>query len=205
MNVYVETNFVLEIVFQQEQYESCENILRLCESQNVHLFVPAYCLAEPHEKLRRQSNNRQELQRNLNKELQQLSRTSLYSERVKSIQDIASLLVQSNEEERLRFTQIQMQILQIATVISLSPEILLSASVFEKDYDLSPQDAIVFASIISHLEQTDNAESCFLNRNSRDFDNPDIVDALEQRGCRMIPKFDDGYKFVQSRSVTLSS
>ncbi len=199
MNVYVETNFVLELVFQQEQSESCANILRLCDSQTIHLFVPAYCLAEPHEKLRRQSNHRQELQRDLNIELRQLSRTSSYSERVRSIQDIASLLVQSNEEERLRFSQVQSQILRIGTVIPLSSKILLSASAFEKEFDLSPQDAIVFASIVSHLEQTNSPESCFLNRNSRDFDNPDIVDALERHGCKMIPKFDDGYKFIQSR------
>lgn len=205
MNVYVETNFVLEMVFQQEQSESCENILRLCESQNIHLFVPAYCLVEPHEKLRRQSNNRQTLQRELNGELRQLSRTSSYSERLRSIQDIASLLVQSNEEERLRFSQIQMRVLQIGTVIPLTAEIFLSASASEKEYDLSPQDAIVFASIFSHLEQTNSTESCFLNRNSRDFDNPDIVDALEQHRCKMIPKFDDGYKFVHSRSSALSS
>jgi hypothetical protein len=29
VNVYVETNFVLELVFQQEQFVSCEQILQL--------------------------------------------------------------------------------------------------------------------------------------------------------------------------------
>jgi predicted nucleic acid-binding protein len=201
MNVYVETNFVLELVFQQEQSESCADILRLCESPDVQLFIPAYCLAEPHEKLRRQSNNRQELQRTLNAELKQLSRTASYAEKVKSIQDIASLLIQSNEEERLRFSWVQTQILQIGTILPLTAEVLLSASLSERVYDLRSQDAIVFSSILGHIQKTQGHESCFLNRNSRDFDNPDIVDALAQGGCRMIPKFDDGYRFIQSRST----
>lgn len=200
MNLYVETNFVLELVFQQEQIQSCEDILKLCKFRKVHLFIPAYCLAEPHEKLRRQSSNRQELQRVLNMELRQLSRSSSYSGRVRSIQDVSSLLIQSNEEERLRFAEVREQILQVGSVLPLTAEIIMLASRAEKRYDLSPQDAIVFSSVQSHLQQRKNSDNCFVNKNSRDFDNPDIVDELERLNCKMIPKFDDGYKYMQSQT-----
>jgi hypothetical protein len=56
VNVYVETNFVLELVFQQEQFVSCEQILQLSEAGRIKLTIPAYCLAEPHEKLSRQAS-----------------------------------------------------------------------------------------------------------------------------------------------------
>jgi hypothetical protein len=52
MNIYVETNFVLELVFEQEQHISCEQMLALCESGRSPLIIPAYCLAEPHESSR---------------------------------------------------------------------------------------------------------------------------------------------------------
>ena len=198
MNVYVESNFVLEMVFQQEQSEACERILAFCESTTVELLIPAYCLAEPHEKLRRQNNSRQELQRNLNAELRQLARTSSYAARVQSIKDIADLLIQSSEDERQRFTHIQRRILQVAVVIPLTTEILLVASGYEHEFDLIPQDAIVFASVMGYLKSQNNVGNCFLNRNSRDFDNPDIVHALNQFHCKMIPKFDDGLRFIQS-------
>ncbi len=48
MNIYVETNFVLELTFQQEQCTSCEQILLLCEAGYGQLVIPAYSLAEPH-------------------------------------------------------------------------------------------------------------------------------------------------------------
>ena len=63
MNIYVETNFVLELVFEQEQHTSCEQILALCESGRSRLIIPAYCLAEPHEKLK----GRQEVVENYSK------------------------------------------------------------------------------------------------------------------------------------------
>ena len=128
MNIYVETNFVFELVFQQEQHTTCESILRFCESGGAYLIIPAYCLAEPHEKLTRQNNRRKELQNVLNTELNQLARTASYSSRIYSIQDIASLLVQSNEEERQRFEHYQERLLNVAEVIPLTAEILSTAT-----------------------------------------------------------------------------
>ena len=49
MNVYVESNFVLELAFLQEQCSSCEKILSLCEARRIQLLIPAYSLAEPYE------------------------------------------------------------------------------------------------------------------------------------------------------------
>jgi predicted nucleic acid-binding protein len=166
VNIYVETNFVLELTFQQEQFAECEQILQLCEAGCCQLVIPAYSLAEPHEKLSRQAKNRREIQQALDAELRQLLRTADYMSRIKSIQDIALLLVQSNEEERQRFVQYRERFLKIAEVIALTTDILTSAGASEVPYDLSPQDALVFASVITHLRQHSPTRACFLNRNS---------------------------------------
>ncbi|MEH1768612.1 hypothetical protein [Nostoc sp.] len=78
---YVETNFVLELVFEQEQCVSCEQILQSCEIGQAKLIIPAYSLAEPHEKLSRQAKSRRDLQQLLDAELRQLSRTVSYINR----------------------------------------------------------------------------------------------------------------------------
>ena len=199
MNIYVETNFVLELVFAQEQHASCEQILALCESGQPRLIIPAYCLAEPHEKLTRQAGSRRELQRNLETELRQLARTASYTARITSIQDIASLLVRSNEEEKQRFIHYRERLLNIAEIIPLTIDILREVATYESLYDLTPQDALVYASVIVHLHQNHPPVSCFLNRNSKDFDNPDIVDELDRNDCKMIPRFDHGLGFIQAR------
>lgn len=95
MNIYVETNFVLELTFEQEQYASCEQILQLCEAGQAKLVIPAYSLAEPHEKLIRQARSRNQLQQSLNAELGQLKRTASYASRIESIKQINRLLVDS--------------------------------------------------------------------------------------------------------------
>jgi predicted nucleic acid-binding protein len=199
VNIYVETNFVLELTFEQEQCASCEQILQICEAGQAKLILPAYSLAEPHEKLSRQARSRRELQQLLDAELRQLSRTASYASRIKSIQDIASLMVQSNEEERHRFIQYRERLLNAGEIVALTAKILIQAASCEATYDLMPQDALVYASIIDHLRLYQPQQACFLNRNSKDFDSPDIVDELNQFNCRMIPRFDHGYSFLQSQ------
>jgi predicted nucleic acid-binding protein len=198
VNVYVETNFILELTFEQEQYSSCEQVLLLCETEKARIIIPAYSLAEPHEKLNRQARPRRELQQSLNAELRQLSRSGSYKNRISSLQNIGSLITQSNEEEQSRFSSYRQRLLSTGEVIALNPNVLLQAASYETNYTLSPQDAIVYASVLEHLRLNQPQQSCFLNRNSKDFGNPDIVDELAQLNCRMIPRFDHGYQFIRS-------
>lgn len=165
MNIYIETNFVLELVFQQEQAKSCEQILQFCEIGQARLIIPAYSLAEPHEKLVRQGKIRKELQQKLITELGQLRRTASYTERINSIQDIANLLIQSIEEEQKRFVQYREKFLKNAEIIPMTADILKEAVTYEKpdSYSLTPQDALVYASIIFHLRQEQPQKACFLN------------------------------------------
>jgi hypothetical protein len=64
---------------------------------------------------------------------------------------------------------------------------------------ISPQDALVYVSVIQHLQENKPQKACFLNRNSKDFKTPEIDDELKSLNCRLITKFDDGYKFLQSQ------
>jgi len=65
VNVYVESNFVLELALRQEQSASCEKLLDLCEGGRVTLVVPAYSLAEPYETLIRRRSQRRQIKHDL--------------------------------------------------------------------------------------------------------------------------------------------
>lgn len=78
MNVYVESNFVLELALLQEQQDSCEKIIALCEADKAHLVIPAYSLIEPYETIIRYAKNRIKISNDLAMEVKQLSRSRPY-------------------------------------------------------------------------------------------------------------------------------
>jgi len=198
MNIYVETNFILELIFEQEQCAICEKILRFCEAQKANLIIPTYSLAEPHKKLIRQAKERRKLQQSLDQELRELSRTKSYKNRLYSIENIKSLIVQSSQDASEKFVKYREYILKIAEIIPLNANILLKAVSAEENYDLSPQDALVYVSVLKHLQNNKPDQACFLNRNSKDFKTPDIIDELKSLNCRLITQFNDGYDFLIS-------
>ena len=80
MNVYVESNFVLEQALEQEQCESCKELIGIASAGSIRLVVPAFSLAEPHIALMRRGNERSRLSAELQKHLSELGRSKTYRE-----------------------------------------------------------------------------------------------------------------------------
>ena len=195
MNVYVESNFVLELSLLQEQWESCEEIVELYEAERVHLVVPAYSLAEPYGTLTRRQKRRRKIKRKVDPELEQMARTEIYTEQLYGFRELADFLIKSAEDDDKRLKVVCSRLLQVAEVISLDSSILTASTEYQIRHGFSPQDALVYASILSHLERDSSRVSCFLNRD-KDFDDQDVVGELSGLGCELFFDFDAGYRFV---------
>jgi hypothetical protein len=74
VNVFVESNFVIEVALEQREAPSCEALLQLAEEGTIRLLLPAYSLIEPHETLTRRHLDREALRSGVSKELAQLAR-----------------------------------------------------------------------------------------------------------------------------------
>lgn len=200
MRVYAESNYVLELSLMQEEQDSCEGILSLCESSKAQLILPAFSLAEPYETLIRRDKDRKQLAQRVEAELRQLGRSKPYKAETDVYQDVASFLIRSGEEERQRLFKVRDRLLRTAEIIPLDHRILASAAQFQIEHDLSPQDALVYSSVLQHLGAAGSARSCFLTRNSHDFSDPDIEASLARYSCKILFSFQDGFNYVQSLS-----
>jgi predicted nucleic acid-binding protein len=198
VRVYVETNFVLELALEQEQHESCEQLLQLAHAKRIELVIPAYSLVEPHDALRRRHLSREAMKVEIDRELGLLIRSANYQERLEGFRDITDLLIESTKEETRRLERLRLRIVGDSTVLPLDGACLVDGVGYRMAYGLSPQDALLFAAVISHLDRSDALESCFLNRD-RDFEDPDLVEALRRHRCVLIPSFDHGLQRVRSR------
>lgn len=199
MDVYVESNFVLELALLQEQYKSCQELLDLAESKKIRLIVPAFSLAEPYETLIRNNRKRQKLSEDLKKELSQLSRSLPYQEQIRTFEDTTAFLVSSQQEQKQKLDAVIKKILKVCQIIPLTAEILTEAIKYQSEYNLEPQDSIVYASVLEHMSKSDERQRCFLNRNSKDFDDPDIKESLNSYNCLMLFRFDNGIGYVKSK------
>lgn len=199
MNVYVESNFVLELTLLQGEQESCERILSLCEQGHATLIIPAYALAEPNETLIRRDLERKELAPKVGKALRELSRSIPYETEATTFQEVVSLLTRSGSEERQRLTTIRNRLLQAAEIIPLDRDVLASAADFETQFK-RPQDTLVFASVLQHLKVKSSVpfSACFITRDEH-FEDVDIRNLLAEYNCRTMTQFGIGLSYIQSQ------
>lgn len=182
MKVYVESNFVLELALLQEQYVACEEILLLCESGILRLVMPAYCLMEPYETLGRRQADRKQLKLTLDGPFRQIARTALYRDRLRDFESAMSLLVDSAEEDMFRLESVRSRLLACAELAPLEVSVLSRAAANRSRHELSAQDAVVYASILLHLESSPEP-ACFVSRDA-DFDDPDIRRELKEHNLQ---------------------
>jgi predicted nucleic acid-binding protein len=199
VNVYVESNFVLELALQQEQHESCERLLLLASAGSVILLAPAFSLAEPHDALIGKDKPRQKLGNELKSHLNELERSERYRPLPDAFRDLAKTLLAAGAIERDGLKGTLDQILIAARIIPLDSDIFESARELQEKLGLPAKDSIVLASVQSHLENTLPTESCFLNRNTKDFDSPRVREMLEIYGCKFFGSFDDGLRYIEAR------
>jgi predicted nucleic acid-binding protein len=193
--VYVESNFVLELALLQEQHETCDKILRICEAGGPRLVLPAYSMMEPLDTIRRHEVARRRAKNALEDEFRQLARTATYREYLQDVKVIAKLLVESSAQDLQRLAGIRSRLLACAELIPLESSILAHAAEHQEEYDLSAQDAVIYASVLAHLKSS-GRPGCFVTRD-RDFDDQEIKRQLRSYNCKLLSNFETGYQFLR--------
>jgi hypothetical protein len=113
---------------------------------------------------------------------------------------IALFLNNTDEEER-RLLETHDRIFSVAEIIPMEKEILISATIAPAKLK-SQQDSIVYASVLKHLYLNNAEKSCFLNKNTKDFNDPAIKEELRNNKCKLFLGgeccFNDGYRYINS-------
>lgn len=183
----------------QEGHESTREIVELAEQKKVSLVIPAYSLVEPYETLIRRHSMRKQRLTELDRELKQLSRTQPYQQHENAIEQVTTLLARSTQEEAQRLDEVLRKMIMLAESIPLTGEVIENSFHYQQLYGLQPQDAVVYSSIVFHLQQEQEVESCFLNRNAKDFQVPDLKQELRGLNCKIIYSFEKGLEYIQSK------
>src|SRR3954447_3546037 len=143
MNVYVESNFVLEHALEQEECDACAEIVRLAGARQLNLIIPAFSLAEPHQAIFGKAKTRSRLGEDLRTQLGELGRSRQHREIPATFDALAAALIARAQFEREGLRRTVSNLLQTAEVIPLDTVVLSSAADMEVIYGLSGQDAIV--------------------------------------------------------------
>jgi predicted nucleic acid-binding protein len=194
--VYVETNFVLELAYEQEEHEDCEKLLELVRGGRHQLIVPVFALAEARLAWDRLATQRHDFERQLQEHVRQLSRSEQFKNLRDDSRDLVSALVLGGSQIRAKLEETIRSIGSLATTLPLTVDVLGSARLYEEEYGFRPPDAMVYASVLSHARTLEGAK--LLIARDKAFALPSVRDHLSEHGVRVIAGFGGGTAFLEN-------
>lgn len=197
MIVVVESNFVLELTFRQDEVQPCERLLALAHDGQIKLTIPACSLFEPYETLVRRRKQRDDVARRFSQELADLARTEAYADLAETARTVSRALAESGQEQAISLARTIEHILDVCTVIPLTAEVVRCALAAEVAYSLSPQDAVVFASIDLYLGEGQPGSKLFATKNRKDFQTTYVENRLQDHHCKILSNFTNARQLIE--------
>ena len=197
MNIYVELTFVLNLSFTREKVFDCEEILALCEESDANLILPAYSLIEAYETLLRRKESFGRIKEDIEKKPKPTESTKYSESELRDLIEMSTYLTNSVDNDLKNFKQVQSRLLNTAELIPLDAKVIEHASQYREEGNRMPaQEAIVFSSVLLHLESAHDELSLFFNRNPRGFGDIDAVAQLRNFNCELVTQFDNGRQMI---------
>jgi hypothetical protein len=196
VNVYVESNFPLELARQQAEAPEVERILQLADERRIQLIFPASASTEPFSTLMYYGNRRARTLTEFTDVLADLGRSRPYQTLVSNLEPFLANLAVIKIEEVERLEETIERMLRVGRSIPLTAQIFGYARWCKQNLGLSAQDAIMYASVLGDLAPA-TTDNCFVSRNSSDFGV--LKASLEEAGCRYFAHFPRLLEFLNSQ------
>lgn len=199
MIVLVESNFVLELAFRQQEVVHAERLMDFAAQKRIELVVPGCALFEPFETLVRRRKERNATREKFRYEVLQLSRSEHFPNLAETSEAVAKVFAESVETEAAGLNNAISRILDCADVIPLTKEVMQHSIRIHDQFEFEPQDAVIFASVDLYLDGRGKAESVFANKNSADFAVPDVEERLGALNCKLLSTFSKAADMIEHR------
>ena len=193
MRVYVETNFLLEIVLEQEEVVHAERLLELAGAGAVELVVPTVCALEARQTIHRRDREQRDLLDRVDRELVQLGRSQSLARAASEMRGVfvaATGSIRRREDEMLRRLSL------VGRWAALDGSTIRAAVSSE---GLLLPDALVLASVVQDAASR-GTEAVFATKNSKDFGQPAVRRRLREVGCELVFSFADAVARIAGRS-----
>ncbi len=195
MIVVVETNFIVELVLQQEQSRACENIVALCTSgSHLRMVIPAFAVAEAGMFLERRKGERRNLVSELPVHARNMGRSKNLRRTTEIVEELRADLVQAELEEASRWLDLRLRLEDEVGIIPLTAATFAETISIQIGREIEQlPDAIVLASLKGFLEEELRESGAhmpvlFVSKDNV-FGTPAVLKQLDALGCTYVNSF----------------
>lgn len=192
MDLLLETNFLLELVYGQEQATACEAILQAAEQGKLTIHLPSFCLAEQLYQFLGESNKRSEVQSSVQRALIQAAReTANKGDLLRLERELSTVLEVRSQEQQARLLELSQRVAQVIEPIELGPAVWQRVTQLADGGALTLPDCVVCASVLERARELGpDKQKLFVTRDKKGFHQPAVRQMFQDVNCQVILNFE---------------
>lgn len=197
MRIYVESNFLLEIVWEQAQEDSARRLLELAGGGSIELVVPSFALIEPYWTLRHRSGARQHHLEQLGNTKRALIRSRAGTDAAATVDRLIEQIGRLDVADDASYKDVVKEIFRVCRTVDLRSDEIVKGSSIMVQTGIGYFDAVLLATVLADLRAHPPIKECaFVSLDRRGFSDPTIQALLADLGCKYIGSFEDAVAFV---------
>ncbi len=188
MKVYMETNFILELVLRQEEDTAAIELLELAEAGSVKLRIPTASLIEAGAVCQHRNADRDRFDRVVAAFDMQGRRSGHLRDATLAVDKSLSSFADAVRREASVLDEVANRLSLLNAFIDLNAGMISRAMFRTGVQDLRMRDAVILEAVLSDLSREVRDDSFFVSRDA-DFSEHDVRSELLALGCVQVSTF----------------
>ncbi|HYO69222.1 MAG TPA: PIN domain-containing protein [Archangium sp.] len=204
LTVCVETNFVLRLALQQEQWKECDRIVRAAEAGTFKLALPVLSLFEALSTLRRRREERIKQAEEWKRLARELDRTEhdLHKQSAARLVEASTQVRELLDRDREDLAKVTERLRQCSEIVPLDSEYFATAYERHERAGLKSADALILTSLLAYVQDVEG--TCLFLTSDSDFGSSAlVVKALEDVRVPLIHKAADLLQALGAQGIVL--
>jgi len=204
LHVFVETNFLLNISFKQEEYKSSYKLLRLAEENKIKLCAPILCVSEAYWAFAKKNETQIKTRDEVNKLINNALRNSYSKRSFKNYKKIPIDIDKKLDKELKMLDRNITRFLRIAELIEHNIIIHRNGIAYRSRLNIKDEpDAFIISAIIWY--KTNNISSTqqdlFVTADSKLVNEPKIRGLMQVKGVKLESSFKKSIETLRNKGV----
>ncbi len=204
IHVFVETNFLLNISFKQEEHRSSYQLLKLSEERKIKLCVPAFCVSEAYWGASKKNETQIETKGKVNNLINDALRNSYSRRSFEKYRQIPIDIDKKLDKELKMLDRNIARFLRIAKLIEHNTIIHRNGIAYRSRLDIKHEpDAFIISAIVWHKtnKMPSTSQDLFVTVDSKLAIEPKVKQLMQQNGIMLESSFKESIETLKSRGV----
>ena len=205
IRVFIETNFLINISFKQEEYKSSYKLLKLAEKNKIKLCLPSLCISEAYWVFAKENKAQLDTKKAINDLINKALRSSHSRRDFENYRQISTDIDKKLDKELKMLDRNINRVLKIVELIKHNTTVHRNGIIYRSKFDIKHEpDAFIVSAVVWYKtnKMPPTSHGLFVTADSGLVNEPKIMQLMHKKKIELKSSFKESVETLKSKGVS---